>query len=106
MILDLLLVFLDLHEVLLLALLHLEGVHVASDLVLQVAPLCVHVVPDRLFHLQALHPPNVLLFFLLALTLLSLGLNFHVALASTKNIVGALLGLVEFLPRLRIDSVV
>lgn len=100
MILDLFLMLLHLHEVFLLALLHLEVVDVSPDFVLQVSPLGIHVALDLLLHLHALRPSEGLLFLLLPLTLHSVGSDLHVALARAENVGGALLGLVELFPSL------
>lgn len=99
-VLYLLLVLLDLQEVLLLPLLLLHVVDVPLDLILKVALGRIHVRPHLLLQVPVLHLAEGLLLFLLPLSLSTLGGLLEVALASTEDVIGAFLGLVEFLPGL------
>lgn len=99
-VLDLLLMLLHLHKVFLFALLHFEVIDVSSDLVLHVPLLRINVILDLLLHILALCPSKHLLFLLLSHTLHPFSGYLHVALAGAKNVVSALLSLIEFFPSL------
>jgi hypothetical protein len=101
MILNLLLMLLNLHEVFLLLLLVLEAINVALDFIFKHFLGLVDVLSDRLLELAALHLADGLFLFALSLSLSSVSCNLHIALAGLKDVTSAFLGFVEFLPRLQ-----
>lgn len=100
MILYLLLMLLDMHEVLLFTFLMLEVVYIAADLILIVALSSVHVRSNLVLEMSVGSLAHQLLFFLLSLTILSFSSYLHVSLSCTQNVRGTLLGLIELLPSL------
>lgn len=95
-----LLLFDDLHEVALLTFLILDCVDLPLDLLLEVTPGHIHVLAVLLLNSAVLRLTEHLFFLLLSLSLHALLLNLHVALSRHQDVVGPLLGLVELLPGL------
>jgi hypothetical protein len=95
---NLFLMLLQMKEVFLLLLLVFEVVHISSDFVFKLLLSLIDILFYLFFELKALHASEGFLLFFLALSLCALSGDFHITLASLKDISSALFGFIEFFP--------